>query len=206
MQLKKLRFNAAQHFHSPVKSPHQGWSKAVTLLLLCSQLSAFFLLMRCRWLSDKRLSSRLKGVWAKLMCQAFKQKHWWYSRFAAVISELFRPMAWLVWQASSGKAKFSFLQKKYCFLMFLRTKLTFDLCNVCLSTVFARNCSLGTRSLGLEKTSPGGRFSKDPVTYRARKSILETVIRLPWKAALLLCFGYKERQNNCQVSKLETCS
>ena len=27
--------------------------------------------------------------------------------------------------------------------------------------------------------SPGGRFSKDPVTYRARKAILETMIRLP---------------------------
>ena len=25
---------------------------------------------------------------------------------------------------------------------------------------------------------PGGRFSKDPVTYRARKAILETIIRL----------------------------
>ena len=55
-------------------------------------------------------------------------------------------------------------------------------------------------------TGPGGRFSKDPVTYRARKAILETMIRLPWKAALLICFRYKERQNNCQVSKLETCS
>ena len=56
------------------------------------------------------------------------------------------------------------------------------------------------------KASPGGRFSKDPVTYRARKAILETMIRLPWKAALLICFRYKERQNNGQVSKLETCS
>ena len=52
----------------------------------------------------------------------------------------------------------------------------------------------------------GGRFSKDPVTYRARKAILETMIRLPSKATLLICFRYKERQNNCQVSKLETCS
>ena len=57
-----------------------------------------------------------------------------------------------------------------------------------------------------EKRAPGGRFSKDPVTYRARKALLETMIRLPWKAALLVCFIYKERQNNCQVSKLETCS
>ena len=29
------------------------------------------------------------------------------------------------------------------------------------------------------KASPGGRFSKDPETYRARKAILETMIRLP---------------------------
>ena len=27
--------------------------------------------------------------------------------------------------------------------------------------------------------SPGGRFSKDQVTYQARKAILETMIRLP---------------------------
>ena len=53
--------------------------------------------------------------------------------------------------------------------------------------------------------NPGSRFLKDPVTYRARKAILETMIRLPWKAALLVCFRYKKRQNNCQVSKLETC-
>ena len=52
----------------------------------------------------------------------------------------------------------------------------------------------------------GGCFSKDPVTYRARKAILETMIRLPWKAALLIRFRYKERQNKCQVSKLEPCS
>ena len=29
---------------------------------------------------------------------------------------------------------------------------------------------------------PGGRFSKDPATYRARKAVLETIIRL------LCCF------------------
>ena len=54
--------------------------------------------------------------------------------------------------------------------------------------------------------TPGGRFSKDPVTYRARKAILETMIRLPWKAALLICFRYKEMQNTLQVSKLEICT
>ena len=58
----------------------------------------------------------------------------------------------------------------------------------------------------LTECNHGGRFSKNPVTYRARKAILETMIRLPWKAALLICFRNKERQNNCQVSKIETCS
>ena len=62
----------------------------------------------------------------------------------------------------------------------------------------------GLKSYLLDRT--GGRFSKDPVTSRARKAILETMIRLPWKAALWIFFSYKERQNNCQVSKLETCS
>ena len=37
-------------------------------------------------------------------------------------------------------------------------------------------------------TGPVGRFSKDPVTYRARKVILKTMIRLPWKPVLLICF------------------
>lgn len=49
-------------------------------------------------------------------------------------------------------------------------------------------------------------FSKDPATYRARKAILETMIRWPWKPALLLCFRYKGRQTNCQVSKIGTWS
>ena len=110
---------------------------------------------------------------------------------------------------------------------------------------------------------PGGRFSKDLITYWARKAIghlritfgfffktspgahpfirklaficmwmktnfhmkgwapelalkkrpkvirkwpIETMTRLPWKAALLRCFRCKERQNKCQVSKLEMCS
>ena len=52
--------------------------------------------------------------------------------------------------------------------------------------------------------SARGPFSKDPVTYRARKAILATMIRLSWQAALLMCSRYKERQNNCQVSKLKT--
>jgi len=45
-----------------------------------------------------------------------------------------------------------------------------------------RNMSpeMSPKSFGtFEKQGPGGRFSKDPVTYRARKAILETMIRLP---------------------------
>ena len=53
---------------------------------------------------------------------------------------------------------------------------------------------------------PWGPFLERPGNLSARKAILETMIRLPWRAALLKCFRYKERQNNCQVSKLETCS
>ena len=50
---------------------------------------------------------------------------------------------------------------------------------------------------------PGGCFSKDPVTYQARKAILEIMIHLPWKSAVLMYFRCKERQINCQVSKFE---
>ena len=41
--------------------------------------------------------------------------------------------------------------------------------------------------------TPRDRFSKDPVTYRARKAILEPMIRLSWKAAFLTSSRYKER-------------
>ena len=51
-------------------------------------------------------------------------------------------------------------------------------------------------SLLPKRNGPGSRSSKDPVYYRAWKAILATMIRLPWKAALLTCFRYKERQNN----------
>ena len=51
-----------------------------------------------------------------------------------------------------------------------------------------------------------GRFSKDPITYRARKAILKAMTRLPRKAALLICLRCEERRKHCQVSKLETCS
>ena len=43
----------------------------------------------------------------------------------------------------------------------------------------------------------GRRFSKDPVSYRALRAILETMTRLLWKDTLLICFRFKERQNNC---------
>ena len=44
-----------------------------------------------------------------------------------------------------------------------------------------------------------------PGTLSGPKS-LETVMRLQWKAALLICFKCKERQNKCQVTKLEKCT
>ena len=47
--------------------------------------------------------------------------------------------------------------------------------------------------------NPGGRFSKDPVTYRVRRAIIETMILLPLKGALLINFRHEERQNNCQI-------
>ena len=61
------------------------------------------------------------------------------------------------------------------------------------------------RGAKIEFNYPEGRFLKAPVTYRARKAILETMIHFPWKVSLSICFRYKKRQNNCQVSKLETC-
>ena len=48
-----------------------------------------------------------------------------------------------------------------------------------------------------------GLFLKRPCNFQARKAIHETMTRLPWKAALLICSGCKERQNNCQFSRLE---
>lgn len=53
---------------------------------------------------------------------------------------------------------------------------------------------------------PGGLFWKDPVPYQAGKSILETMIPLLWKAALLIFFWYNEKQNNWQVSNFEMLS
>ena len=57
-------------------------------------------------------------------------------------------------------------------------------------------------SLWLSLRLPGDRFSKDPVTYRARNTILESVISLPWKPALLIF----QIWGNCQASKVEACS
>ena len=51
-----------------------------------------------------------------------------------------------------------------------------------------------------------GPFLGRPGNSSARKAILETMIRLRGKAALLICVRCKERESNCQVSKLETCS
>ena len=44
----------------------------------------------------------------------------------------------------------------------------------------------------IEPEGSGDRFSKDTVTYRARKVILKTMIRLPSKLALLM-FQIKEK-------------
>ena len=50
-------------------------------------------------------------------------------------------------------------------------------------------------------------FLEKTGNFSGPKSKSDTMIRLPWKAVLLLiCFRYEERQNNCQVSKLETSS
>ena len=51
-----------------------------------------------------------------------------------------------------------------------------------------------------------GPFLGRPGNLSARKAILETMIRLLGKATLLICVRCKERESNCQVSKLETCS
>ena len=77
--------------------------------------------------------------------------------------------------------------------------------NLCLH-VKLQCCSCCPMHYHCLNQSPGMRFSKDPKTSQARKAALETMIPLPWKAALLICFRYREMQNNCQVSKLETCS
>ena len=42
------------------------------------------------------------------MCQASKQRRWWYRRLVVLVSELFHPIVWLVWQAYSDKAEFCF--------------------------------------------------------------------------------------------------
>ena len=81
--------------------------------------------------------------------------------------------------------------------------------NTTKSNVTRASCTFAPRNPTwrsvFEKCS-GGRFSKDPVTYRTRNTILGTMIRLPSKAALLISFRYKETQNNSHFSKVETCS
>ena len=46
---------------------------------------------------------------------------------------------------------------------------------------------------------PGTRFSKAPITFRARKAICETANRLLWKADLLTCFKGNKKKNDCEV-------
>ena len=53
--------------------------------------------------------------------------------------------------------------------------------------------------------SPGGRFSKVPKTFRARKAIRKTTTCLFCKAGLFICSSKgNKNQNNCKVSCLET--
>ena len=44
------------------------------------------------------------------------------------------------------------------------------------------------------KIRPGARFSKVPITFRARKAICETANRLFWKAGILTCFKGKQKE------------
>ena len=46
---------------------------------------------------------------------------------------------------------------------------------------------------------PGGRFSKVPKTFRARKAICESASRLIWKADLLKCFQGNKKKSDCEV-------
>ena len=39
-------------------------------------------------------SSRFKGAWAELMCQASKQSRWWYRRLVVIILELSHAIVW----------------------------------------------------------------------------------------------------------------
>ena len=54
------------------------------------------------------------------------------------------------------------------------------------------------------KRAPGGRFSKVPRTFRARKAIRKTMTCLFCKAGLLICCKGNKNKNNCKVSCLET--
>ena len=46
---------------------------------------------------------------------------------------------------------------------------------------------------------PGARFSKVPITFRARKAICKTANRLFWKVDLLTCFQGKKKKNDFEV-------
>ena len=72
--------------------------------------------MGCKWESgSKPQSSRFKGAWAELICQAFKQRRWWQRRLVVIIWDLSHPSVCLFRHVCSDKAEFSFLQNKTTF-------------------------------------------------------------------------------------------
>ena len=53
-------------------------------------------------------------------------------------------------------------------------------------------------------TTPGGRFSKVPKTFRARKAFRKTPTCLSCNAGLFICCKGNKNKSNCEVSCLET--
>ena len=58
---------------------------------------------------------------------------------------------------------------------------------------------LGGVPVAPELERSGARFSKVPITFRARKAIWETANRLFWKTDLVTCFQGNKKKNECEV-------
>ena len=67
----------------------------------------------------------------------------------------------------------------------------------------AKTC-LWTRSIRCVRYTPGGRFSKVPKTFRARKAIRKTPTCLSCNAGIFICCKGNKNKCNCEVSCLET--
>ena len=67
----------------------------------------------------------------------------------------------------------------------------------------AKTC-LWTRSIRCVRYTPGGRFSKVPKTFRARKAIRKTPTCLSCNAGIFICCKGNKNKSNCEVSCLET--